>query len=457
MNENVRVVRFAGCALALLIAVSAVSHLPFARTLSLHRISILSDVQRAPYAKAPRARGAGPAVAQSGTGGSDSLISPGPAASPLSHQRGGVLMRLDAPEGAQALPRLAARIAEVKRTGRGKVRIAWLGDSMIEGDLLTQTVRRLLQGYAGGGGGVGFVPARSAVAGFRTSVTHGATGWEESNFKSKSLPAPIGLSGRVFLGGGSISLTDKTVGGGGVLVKSLLCGPAPGGGEVAISVNGAPRTVSAPALLNRIVLDSSSAPDIKVAVEAADLPVYGISLEPASGVVVDNLSFRGISGVELGKTSADFLRAWVEAAPYDLVVLEYGANLMFRAKDTDYSWFENLMKPVLPKLRSAMPDAEFLIISTADRAFSYEGEWKTAVGMDSLLAVQARLARDNRTAWLNLYATMGGYGAIVRWADSTPALANRDYVHPNHKGAEVLGKALYEAFTVDFGKGSPEL
>lgn len=137
---------------------------------------------------------------------------------------------------------------------------------------------------------------------------------------------------------------------------------------------------------------------------------------------------------------------------YDLVVMEYGANLMFRPDDKDYSWYEKKMEAVIRQLRKSMPRTEFLIISTADRAFRYNDVWQSAVGIDSLVKTQAELAFKNNTAFYNMYASMGGANTIVNWAAATPSLANKDYIHPNQRGAELLGKLLSEAFVKEYNK-----
>lgn len=53
----------------------------------------------------------------------------------------------------------------------GQIRIAYYGDSSIEGDLVSQTLRDSLQRRFGGKG-VGFVPITTNVSGFRRSVRH---------------------------------------------------------------------------------------------------------------------------------------------------------------------------------------------------------------------------------------------------------------------------------------------
>ncbi|MDR0230494.1 MAG: hypothetical protein LBI82_00035, partial [Dysgonamonadaceae bacterium] len=79
------------------------------------------------------------------------------------------------------------------------VRIAYFGDSFIEGDILTGSLRYMLQEKYGGNG-VGFVPINCLTAGFRTTVVTSADGWGEhcltdSIFDRKKQ----GLSGYYFI------------------------------------------------------------------------------------------------------------------------------------------------------------------------------------------------------------------------------------------------------------------
>lgn len=351
-----------------------------------------------------------------------------------------------------ALPLLMQKLIRLQDSGKGKVRVAWLGDSMIEGDLLTQTVRKKLQQYFHSFG-VGFIPATSVTAGFRSTVNHKWTGtWDEENFKTKNTKVPLFLSGHVFYpNNGALTVCDKTLfDSTQKLVKSLLCGRFDG--NIVLTVNGTECKYVAPDRLNTIPLDSSKSSKINLTVNTQGLPVYGLSSEPESGIVVDNFSFRGITGVEFGGIDTSFLAEIQRRHPYDLVIMEYGANLMFRPDDTDYSWFSGKITPIVERMRKAMQGAEFLIISTSDRAFKYGDSWQSAKGVANLVRTQARLAYTTKSAFFNMYTSMGGGGTIVKWADSSIALANKDYIHPNHRGAEILGNIVAGAFLKDMEK-----
>ena len=56
------------------------------------------------------------------------------------------------------------------------------------------------------------------------------------------------------------------------------------------------------------------------------------------------------------------------------------------------------------------------------------------------METQAQLAIENGFAFYNQFESMGGTNSIVKWANETPPLANKDYVHPNGKGADILAE-----------------
>lgn len=352
-----------------------------------------------------------------------------------------------------SLPGLAAKLQQLKQTGKGKVRIAYLGDSMIEGDLMTQTLRELLQNYFGGQG-VGFVPITSQVNFFRKSVAAVfSKGWEDQHFLNGG-GSRLHLSGHLFRTANDwVTMTDHTIHEPNqILEKSLLCGPY--GKEININVNGSRYPIFPQKPFNRLLLTRDSNPKIALGVAAPQLPVYGISIESDNGVFVDNFSFRGISGIELGGLDSAFLRAIAEENPYDLIVLQYGVNLLYRPKETDFDWYGKAMVPILEKLKHCFAPAELVLVSTADRAFRQGGKFQTAVGLDSLVQTQAAAARDAGALFYNQFASMGGANSIVEWAKARPALANKDHVHPNARGSELLAHYFFEAILKEYQKFS---
>ncbi|MFY0253463.1 hypothetical protein ACDQ55_05840 [Chitinophaga sp. 30R24] len=357
-----------------------------------------------------------------------------------------------APGHMAGMKQFLAALRDLKAGKRHKVRIAYFGDSMIEGDLITSDLRDSLQHYFGGAG-VGFVPVTSVVAPFRTTITHTfSTDWKDYHYKN-SPPADIilGLSGHTFYPGPNSwvkyspvkkPLLDK------FREIAVLYGPTAGG---TVTINDRTYTLSGSEPVNKLELEQDAAQSSLTLRDAENtIPFYGVCFESESGVYVDNYSFRGISGIELGHLSAEMVRRMQQERPYDLVIMHYGANVLFRPELTDYSWYERPMKKVMDSLQKDLPGTSFLVIGTADKSYRKADKYITAPGVAALLKVQHNLAADHGTAYWNLFAAMGGEGAMVKWVEGDTVMANKDYTHFNRTGAAKVGALLYKAIMNEY-------
>lgn len=352
------------------------------------------------------------------------------------------------------MQRFLLALQELKSGKRKKVRIAYFGDSMIEGDLITADLRDSLQTFFGGSG-VGFVPIASVVSSFRTTIAHTfSRNWKDYHYKN-SPPANLllGFSGHTFLPDGNswikyapvrkprLDHFDEV---------SVLYGPS--NGSNAITINDKPYPLPGAGPVNKLALQQDTAhKGITIQYDGtATSPLYGVCFESQDGVFVDNYSFRGISGVELSKLSGNLIHQMQQEHPYDLVVLHYGANVLFRPELTDYSWYERPMRKVMDSLRNVLPATSFLIIGTADKAYKKSDKYVTAPGVAALLKVQNELAEQHGTAYWNLYAAMGGDGSMRHWVEGDTVLANKDYTHFNRQGAAKVGALLYKAIMDEY-------
>ncbi len=347
-----------------------------------------------------------------------------------------------------SLPNLMKSLSEIKNGKKRKIRIAYFGDSMIEGDLLTQTLRKLMQKEFGGSG-VGFLPIDCVSADFRITARTKNSGWSEYNFKKPN--NDLYPSGHVFYSDqGDFTAVNNDLQNPLPIEKSLICGKVLN--HNVIFFNNQPINIQSESLVNKIKLSNDENKTINLKVKDNSIPVYGVSFESESGVIIDNFSYRGITGIELSKIETTLLESIAKNNPYDLIVFQYGVNLLFRPNDLNFNYYERAFNKVLNKFRSAFPNTEFLLISTADRAFRYNGEYKSAIGIDSLVKTQATLAYESGIAFYNQFESMGGKNSIVEWVNKSPSLAGRDYVHPNARGAEFLAEYLFEAMMNDYKK-----
>ncbi|MGN7720193.1 hypothetical protein [Chitinophaga sp. 22620] len=341
-------------------------------------------------------------------------------------------------------------LKELKTGHRKKVRIAYFGDSMIEGDLITADLRDSLQAYFGGEG-VGFVPATSVVSGFRTTILHSfSPNWTDYHFRNNP-PAgtELGPSGHAFVPAPQSWVRYQPV-------KrhrldqfeevSLLYGS----GRRNVVVNNKSLSLDGKGKINAysFMTDSTQKSLTLKFVNNDPSIFYGVCFESTRGIFLDNYSFRGISGIELGKLSRSMWYQVQNVRPYDLIVLHYGANVLFWPENTKFDWYEKPMVKVVDSLRRYFPHTSILIVGTADKAYKKKGKYVTAPGVKALMKVQHKFAESRSIAYWNLFSAMGGEGAMTRWVDT--AMANKDYTHFNFRGASKVGALLYKAIMDEY-------
>lgn len=365
----------------------------------------------------------------------------------------GKITSFNSDTNATSLKNFIEKIAALKSgKKKRKIRIAYLGDSLIEGDLLTQTFRRLLQGEFGGAG-VGFVPITSQVALFRQSVeaTY-SSHWQDSSFRTKGNKSTLYLSGHQFFGPNEwVKMIDHVIKDTSVMIeKTLLCGQS--SNPLTLAINKTPTILHPNKRFNRIVLRKDKSKEIEVQFGNQNVPIYGISFESEAGIIVDNFSFRGISGIEYKHIDPNFLQLIQEENPYDLIILQFGINVIYKPEITDFSYYASSFEPVITTFKKSFPEADLLVMGCTDRAFRYNSVYSTAIGIDSLIKLQAAIAYKAEANFYNQYATMGGKNALVKWVEQNPPYANKDYIHPNYRGAEELGKLLFNAVMKEYKK-----
>lgn len=349
-----------------------------------------------------------------------------------------------------------SHLQEMTKKKRKKIRIAYFGDSMIEADLITEDLRRMLQDYFGGGG-TGFVPVTSIVSGLRRTIVHSfSSNWDEMSYKSDDKAA-----GNLFISGHSFFSTNKSE----VTYRttnlprldnfsnvSVLYGSPVAGNslDATIFVNDSAYPVTAANLFNKLDLQFNNSKAIKIEISSNAIPVYGAAFEADSGIVLDNFSFRGISGTELNYFSEEYLRQVQAARPYDLMIFHYGPNLLFKPNITDFSWYTRKMLPTLQKIKSSFPQTSLLLISTADKGFRSNGDWHTEKSVRPLIDAQYTMATSTGIDFFNLYNAMGGEDAIVQWVNADTVLANKDYTHANRRGAKKIAELIFNAIMKEY-------
>jgi lysophospholipase L1-like esterase len=356
------------------------------------------------------------------------------------------------------LSNFLAALHELSGKKNRKVRIGYFGDSMIEGDLITQTIRSILQNRFGGNG-VGFIPITSIVSHFRQTVkTQSNENWDDVNYTNNKSKKIIGISGHTFFAKQDATLNVKPGGGkhlSSLYQLSLLCGSSENG--LNLTFNKQNLHVATEGYFNVVNLggDSDLVSEAMISMDESTVPLYGLAAESSNGIILDNLSFRGTSGTELLRLNSKMLRQIDSLRGYDLVVLQYGPNLLYADSIRDFGWYRQQIEKSIRHLKLAFPNTSFLIISTADKSFKIDGEYRTGDGVEALLAAQQEAARRQKCAFYNLYEAMGGYNSMKTWAEKKPILAGNDYTHFNQSGSAKIGRLIANAILNEYEQSYP--
>ncbi|MEL6672169.1 MAG: hypothetical protein AAFR61_08245 [Bacteroidota bacterium] len=347
----------------------------------------------------------------------------------------------------------------------GKVRIAYFGDSMIEGDLITQSLRNDLQ-EAFGGEGVGFVPISSEIPGFRKTVRHRIGAWKAYNYFSPGVKnMELGISGELFFAEHSWAKTQSWV-----RYKSADVYPRTSEfrqikmfyGKARPHKNKKPFVIvgtsahkdtmdmEAFSKVNQLTLADSSTKEINLNFHISkDMPVYGLSMESKEGIFVDNFPSRGNSGMMLNRIPGEILSGFHKVMDYDLIVLQFGLNVVSASRKS-YESYRKGMEKVVKHFQTYMPNTDILIVSVSDKSTRINGVLQTDPSVPLIVEAQRKVADDNQVGFLNLYEAMGGRNSMIRWVRSKPSLARSDYAHPNHRGAKQVAKIVREFLMEEF-------
>ncbi|MEG2239751.1 MAG: hypothetical protein RSC12_01445 [Alistipes sp.] len=334
------------------------------------------------------------------------------------------------------------------------VRIAVLGDSFIEGDILTADLREKLQS-AYDGGGVGFVPVSSPLTGFRRTVKTQAKGWTAYNIMQRKA-APQHLRDNFYISGWVCQptvdastrweCTDAREHLESVQVARVFF-VSPNNSRVEVVVNDSQRrefAIEGDASVRQIVVSADSIHSLifKVRSGVDGFIGYGALFEDRCGVVVDNYSVRSNNGQAMFWTNPS-INAQINAAlEYDLVILQYGLNIM-QAGVRNYSKYADQVDKMIAYTRQCFPTAAILVLGVSDRAVKTEEGFVSMDAIPSMLSSQRRAAETAGVAFWSTYEAMVAQGGMLQFVAN--GWAGKDFTHINYAGGRRVAYSLFDA------------
>lgn len=372
----------------------------------------------------------------------------------------------------------------------GQIRIGYMGDSAIEGDLITQTLRDSLQNLFGGSG-VGLLPLTSHIQTFRRSVRHQASdGWYRRMIgQSNTLNYPLGILGGYFLTRSPLPRPDTLLSADSLAIPDTLAlspadtaSPAPvwvsyGGVSLYPGLEQLPRVrlfygppipdsteqiktgslwatsgsweaaflLTGNQSVNHLWISKTPLRRVQLTFEVAGKqPLYAVSAESEAGVIVDNIPSRGNSGGRLTQIPRHRLQAFNAWLDYELIILQFGLNALAPEVE-DFTWYRQEIRRALRHIKRAFPEAPILLIGPTDRGIKVDGSFQSDPSVPRVTAVMREVAEAEQVSFFSFYEAMGGPGSMIEWVEQRqPRWANLDYTHLSFIGAEKAGVLLLE-------------
>tara|TARA_B100001287_G_scaffold276658_1_gene288513 strand:- start:19242 stop:20687 length:1446 start_codon:yes stop_codon:yes gene_type:complete len=178
---------------------------------------------------------------------------------------------------------------------------------------------------------------------------------------------------------------------------------------------------------------------------------YGISVEGLNGVVVDNIPLRGASGTEFAKISFKGLQKMHELLDPSLFILEFGGNAIAHIKtDEGAERYGRKFKRQINKIKKINPKAVVLVIGPGDMAKKEKTNLVSFPYLEKVRDELKKAAFETNSCFWDMYLNMGGENSIIDWANKSPSLAAKDYIHLTNAGARKVSDLFIEDLMVDY-------
>jgi alginate O-acetyltransferase complex protein AlgI len=356
-----------------------------------------------------------------------------------------------------------ARFLDTLKYSRGQVRIMYYGDSQVEGDRITSSLRRFLRkGRTGTGPGL-FQPLMPVM--YTESIyIRSSSNWKRYNYLSyknggishndlgpflsvcrfteegsvsesdvkawvRIVPSKFADSSeskyewlRIFYGKSAVPV-KIVVKGENLLLYTDTLRAGPGVYEFRCPLFNKKNIL--------IEFSGKASPDI-----------YGMSIESMTGIIVDNIPSRGSTGLEFTMIGNENLNQLYNLLSPDYVVLQFGLNIVRNIR-SEYNYYQRGLSRQISLLREISPASQFAVIGVSDMARGVGDSLSPYRNIPHIVNAQKKAAEESEALFWNTWQEMGGRYSIVRWHESNPPLAQSDYAHFTSLGARKLAEMIY--------------
>lgn len=342
----------------------------------------------------------------------------------------------------QALDSFYNKLAVLKRTRKGVVRIVHIGDSHIQADILSGTVRNKLQDFFGNAGRGLVFPYQLAKSNAPTDIFSSSNiTWHYNRLAHPEIPTTNGVSGFCIK-------TDTAVA---VAISLSLKQPSnhlqfffdssglspvkwelhAGDKKIALTVNDS-------AFSRQIFLQQSVD---SFSVTSSDTvntrQFFGVSLDNSSaGVIYNTIGVNGATYSEFN--IAPLFWKQLGALDADLYIISMGTNEARKPSIAEDS-FKNQVLLFIQNIKTVSPNAAVLITTAAD---SYKNE-KYNVELDEINCLLSQVCAQNNIPVWDMYNITGGHQSADCWRDNK--CMAKDLIHYMPSGYQIQGDIFFNA------------
>lgn len=356
-------------------------------------------------------------------------------------------------------------------------RIIHYGDSQLEGDRISAYLRNRLQGLYGGSG-PGFASIVQAYDNISSVISH-SDNWErfayfdptQEKFPHKKYGAYTSLSRFTpaynipidSLSLDSLQITKATIDIGiptksyGLLKKfhkvGLHYGNALAPTTIKVYKDGV--LIKSEALIadgnyHKCAIDLATTPsNLQIVLESKISPdFYGLTLDGADGISLDNVAMRGSSGtVFAGSNGDNFAQMYRQLNP-KLVIFQYGGNSVPYLTDSlKVAEYASYLKNHINWVKRKTNDANIIFMGPSDMTTTENGVMKTYPLLPYLNKTLKKVCLENGIAYWSMFDAMGGENSMEHWVSQ--GMAADDYTHFSSSGTKIISELFFLALYLD--------
>lgn len=331
------------------------------------------------------------------------------------------------------------------------IRVLHYGDSQIELDRFSSTLRTYFQGLFGGGG-PGLLPVVQNVPSstVHQSASENYTLYSSFGIGNRDKNGRYGIMGKYYRLNGSGTCYISNIHNPSTDHVRLLLYNRSGSFTATLSCTDFSKSITDTVAGFRILEWELPSPTNKISLKfsgSADL--HGVMVDQGHGIAVDNIPMRGCSGNMFSTFDRDLTVQSYRNTDVGMIILQYGGNAMpgFKTQSGIDSYLASITQQIR-YFKAIYPNTPILFIGPSDMSTRVNGELQSYPLMEYMVEGIKKTALENGAAFWNIYEVMGGHNSMITWVRK--GLAGSDYVHFTPKGASEMSKYLQEAFETSY-------